>query len=113
MEIDDAMIDRFDKAAKVAGNTGENRLLYPPPDIRDVIRAGLEAALSPKPEPEIEVTEAMLEAGNEAWNKVTDASPSESKRHETYDKAMRAIYRAMVKAAPDGIPHAINSVTIK
>lgn len=66
MEIDDAMIDRFDKAAMAAGNTGENRLLYPPPDIRDVIRAGLEAALSPKPEPEIEVTEGMMRAGYEA-----------------------------------------------
>jgi hypothetical protein len=61
----------------------------------------LEAALTP--EPEIEVTEAMLDAGNEAWNQCAkDLEPSKAARNNYLDNIMRAIHRAMVKAAPAG-----------
>lgn len=41
-EVNDAMIRRFDRAAKKAGKRSP---LYPDPDWKDVVRAGLEAAL--------------------------------------------------------------------
>lgn len=41
LEVDDAMIRRFDKAAK---KVGKNSPLYQDPDWKDVVRAGLEAA---------------------------------------------------------------------
>jgi hypothetical protein len=90
-EIDDEMVERaleayYGTEATIADPT-------------DDMRAALTAALTP----EIEVTETMAEAG---WIASCEGYNSAIKRNA-------AVYRAMVKAAPGGIPHAINSVTIK
>jgi hypothetical protein len=77
---------------------------------KSMFRAILTAAITP--EPEIEVTEAMLDAGNEAWNQCSkDLEPSEAARNKYLDNIMRAIYRAMVKAAPNGAKSAPQGVS--
>ena len=90
-EITDEMVDRaVAKARTIKGIP-----------IHHEYRAILTAALTP--EPEIQVTEAMLNDGNEAWNQCSkDLDPSSAARNEYLDKIMCAIYRAMVKAAPKG-----------
>jgi hypothetical protein len=91
-EIDDAMIERYmDAIEKCAAERG---LIYRRD--REVARAGLTAALT---EPEIEVTEAMCTAGVNAF----DASPP-------FTSSVAAMYRAMVKAAPNGAKSAPQGV---
>ncbi len=69
---------------------------------RDAWNAFVAEVTKPPTEPEIEVTETMAEAG---WSASCEGYNSAIERNA-------AVYRAMVKAAPGGIPHAINSVTI-
>lgn len=95
-EIDDEMVERaFRWLNENACFGGE-----PFSESRRQVRCALEAALT---EPEIEVTETMAKAG---WSASCEGYNSAIERNA-------AVYRAMVKAAPGGIPHAINSVTIK
>jgi hypothetical protein len=91
-EITDEMVARAVEAYRAAYS--------PTGHVSEMIRAGLTAALT---EPEIEVTETMAKAG---WSASCEGHNSAIERNA-------AVYRAMVKAAPGGIPHAINSVTIK
>lgn len=71
-EIDDEMVERYIEAAgRKAIKAGG--YLRADDKQREITRAGLEAALNPKPEPEIEVSEGMCEAGRleaerHGWN---------------------------------------------
>lgn len=56
IEITDEMVERGIAAESVMRKSS-----------RDRVRAVLDAALNPPPEPEIEVTEAMERAGTKAW----------------------------------------------
>lgn len=81
--IDDAMVERG-VAAHCCANP-------------ECIRKVLEAALNPPPDPEIAVSQAMLDAGNEAWNLHAIVLPGCSARSDACDSIIRAIYRAMHK----------------
>lgn len=104
-KVDDAMIDRFDSAAKEAAGTPRDHALYPPPDWREVVRAGLEAALAPPPPPEVEVTREMADAGGEEWRRCQKIKEVANKGWcgeigwSTNDFATR-IYRAMRALEP-------------
>lgn len=80
-KIDDEMVNRAEKAwleVSFAGRGG-------------AMRAALEAALSPKPEPEIEVTEGMILESLKDWFKTGFRESCV----EYYGAALAATYRAM------------------
>jgi hypothetical protein len=85
-EIDDAMIQRFERAALVMDATGAW--------VCKDTRAGLTAALT---EPEIEVPSAMLNAGRVAMNAWWDVEDDDQE-----GVPVDGVYRAMVNAVPSG-----------
>lgn len=94
-EIDDAMLER---AVRAHGSTNPHERTY------ERMRKALEAALSPKPEPEIEVTEGMRLAAMHCANNLGEMLPFNFLK---YYRAMRAqeikeaAYAA--KSAPQGV----------
>ena len=100
-KIDDEMVERAVSAYLLA----DEKLT-----IEGAMRAGLEAALSPKPEPEIEVSEGMRKAGFGAWRKAfemtlayDDLTPQ---AHRCLEEVFRAMESTRLKEAQEGAAYA-------
>lgn len=83
-EIDDEMVDRAE--ASFVRNFRDPKIAFTTMDVRGL----LEAALHPKPEPEIEVSEGMIEAAKIA-NPIWEWGPSITQRIKEIYRAMRAV----------------------